>query len=63
MQTNLYDLLLKIHERSSDCILYLLTGAGYPHNCPVKSGDLKIKHPKKECRDCIQEWLNQKVDF
>ena len=63
MQMNLYDLLLKIHDRSSDCVLYLLTGAGVSHSCPVKAGDLKMKHLKKECKDCIQEWLNQNVDF
>lgn len=61
MQTNLYDLLLKMHKRNSNCILYLLTGKGAEGSCPVEMGEIKIE--KEKCDDCIQKWLNQNVDF
>lgn len=58
MQTNLYDLLLKIQSRSSYCVIYLITGKNLKGNCPVI-----INGDKMRCENCIEEWLNRNVDF
>ena len=58
MQINLYDLLLKIQSRSSECVIYLIMGKNLEGDCPVI-----INGDKTRCENCIEEWLNRNVDF